>query len=130
LRSSIPVVLALALGFAIAILFLPLLIFAIEVARDPNLLRVQVNIASFDQSPVTLNITLSYAGTVPLTDAWLSIGNRSIGVGGLHKGDVKTITTSLIVGEVLSFHPSDVSFQFKVMGIYGVEVKRLEAFRS
>ena len=73
--------LALALGFAIAILFLPLLVFAIEVARDSNLLRIQVNTAPFDQSHVALSVTLSYAGTVPLTDAQLSIGNRSIGVG-------------------------------------------------
>jgi len=114
--------LALAIGFAIAALLLPLLVFAVEVAQNPALLEVRVNVV-LNQSRATLNVTLTYVGTVALTDARLTIGNRSTDLGSLSKGVTKIVAIPLSVGEALSLRPSDVSLRFKIMDLYSVEVR-------
>jgi len=116
-------VLALATGFAIVALSFPLLVFAVEYARNPALLGVRVNVAPINQSHVALDVTLSYVGTIPLTDVQLVVGNRSTTVGDLHEGVAKTVTIPLNVDEARNLRPSDVSLRFKIMGIYGVEVR-------
>jgi len=118
-------VLVLAMGFAIVALLLPLLVFAIEAKQNPALLGIQINVVALNRSHVALSVTLSYVGTIPLTDARLMAGNRSIDVGDLREGTTRTVTIPLSVSEALNLRPSDVSLRFKIMGIYGVEVRAI-----
>ena len=119
------VVLVLAMGFAIVALLLPLLVFAVEAKQNPALLGIQINVVALNRSHVALSVTLSYVGTIPLTDARLMAGNRSIDVGDLREGTTRTVTIPLSVGEALNLRPSDVGLRFKIMGIYGVEVRAI-----
>jgi len=113
------------MGFAIVALLLPLLVFAVEAKQNPALLGIQINVVALNRSHVALSVTLSYVGTIPLTDARLMAGNRSIDVGDLREGTTRTVTIPLSVSEALNLRPSDVSLRFKIMGIYGVEVRAI-----
>jgi len=124
LRPSI--VLALAIGFTIAALLLPLLVFAVEVAQNPTLLGIQVDATVLNQSHVALTVALSYTGTIPLTDVQLMVCNRSMDLGDLHEGATKTVTIPLSVDEAPGLRPSDLGLRFKVMGIYHVEVRAID----
>jgi len=111
------------MGFAIVALLFPLLVFAVEAVQNPALLEVRVEVAAINQSHVALKMTLSYVGTIPLTDVRLVVGSKSTDVGDLREGEAKTVTIPLSVDEALNLRPSDLSLRFKIMGIYGVEVR-------
>lgn len=124
MRPSI--VLALAIGLAIAALLLPLLVFAVEVAQNPALLGIRVDATVLNRSHVALTVALSYAGTIPLTDVQLMVRNRSIDLGDLHEGSTRTVAIPLSIDEALGLRPSDLGLRFKVMGIYYVEVRAID----
>ena len=97
----------------VVVLLVPLAVFSQESMSDPDLIQLHYTV---DGDNVT--ITVKYNGTISLKGFTITIGNETIEIGDLDKGDSITMT---IPAKNTSIDKMDISFS--IMGLYSVEVE-------
>lgn len=118
-------ILAIAFIIVITILLSPLLMFAIEASRNPPILVFQVNSKVFNETHVLLTIEVLYGGSIPITELKLELMRRTLDIGDLQAGDVKSVTTIVSIEEISGSQQMVSAYRFRILGLYGIEVKKI-----
>lgn len=109
---------ALLLSFAVFTVIIlavtvPPLIFVEETLHNPRTVSIEYYIVGNN-----LTVTITYSGSIPLTNVSIGVGNRTVTLGDLHKGDTVSGTLNI---EGLS-PPLNLSVSFSVFNLYPMKV--------
>lgn len=110
--------------FIAAFMIIPLTVFFAEISSNPRVLSIKVVGASGSGGNITLTITLSYNGSIPLYDVIIYLENYTINYGDLMPGQVlsKNITVPRNVADRI-IRCKNYGMEFVIAGIYWMRVR-------
>ncbi len=123
MRGAWITVARLGLVIAVFIFVLPLAIFAYELSENPHIINATVSyVVDPVRRIVVINVTVSYDGSVPLTNFVLEVLNHSIDFGTLGPRTTKVRSLEIPLEELESLSIRSVKASFLVAGIYRMDV--------
>lgn len=102
-------------------LLIPAAIFVYELVSKPDLIDLKTSYEQLNETSIKLVFSVTYRGTVPLSDVRIEILNKTLYFGDLPKNTTLTKYVVLSVG-TLPEHP-EVSMSLKIAGIYRLELR-------
>jgi subtilase family serine protease len=123
LYSGFNYVLSLTSLLIIALLFLPLGVFAWDFLRNPSCFIIAPggNVTQIGDDKYLVNITVSYCSSIPLRDVKIRIGNITLEFSELTKGN---ITRGIVVSRSDIEHPPrEAEIEASIAGFYKIGFK-------
>lgn len=102
-------------------LLIPAAIFVYELVSKPDLIDLRTSYEQLNETSIKLVFSVTYRGTVPLSDVKIEILNKTLYFGDLTKNTTLTRYVVLNVG-ALPERP-EVLMSLKIAGIYRLELR-------
>lgn len=100
-------------------LLYPVIIFGLEISYNPYLLPISVTILDYNLSlqVAVIELSVSYQGSIPLSDFYIRFLNKEFLIGDLSKGDKKTIRVEIELRNIEEISRR-VEVEFKIAKLY------------
>lgn len=99
----------------------PAVVFVSELVNRPNLIDLKTSYEQLNETFVKLVFSITYRGTVPLSDVKLEVLNETLYFGDLSKNI--TLTRHLILDASSLPEHLEVSISLRIAGIYRLELR-------
>ncbi|MEO3993400.1 MAG: hypothetical protein QN229_03720 [Desulfurococcaceae archaeon TW002] len=102
-------------------LLIPAAIFIYELVSKPDLINLKTSYEQLNETSIKLVFSITYKGTIPLSDVKIEIFNKTLYFGDLPKNT--TLTKYVVLNIITLPERPEVLMSLKIAGIYRLELR-------